>query len=126
MVNPLLPRLLLSLAIAGVAAFSAWRAAQELSGRTADGVRYRPRRSKGAGFATADGGPIVVDRATLAGTRDALSGAMLDPDGEIFRCADCQSYYSVASVRALADENGARCINCGSMERIPVQVAARQ
>lgn len=125
MVNPLLPRLLISLALAGVAAFSAWRAAQELTGRPADGVRFRPRRGKRTGSA-GDSGPIVVDRATLAGTRDALSGAMLDPDAEIFRCADCQSYYSVASVRALADENAARCINCGSMERIPVQVAARQ
>ncbi len=125
MVNPLLPRLLISLALAGVAAFSAWRAAQELSGRTADGVRFRPRRGKRTG-AAGDGGSIMVDRATLAGTRDALSGATLDPDAEIFRCADCQSYYSVASVRALADENAARCINCGSMERIPVQVAARQ
>ena len=48
MVNPLLPRLLISLAIAGVAAFSAWRAAQELSSRAKEGSRYRPRRGKSA------------------------------------------------------------------------------
>jgi DNA-directed RNA polymerase subunit RPC12/RpoP len=126
MVNPLLPRLLISLAIAGVAAFSAWRAAQALSGGAPDGMRFRPRRGKGAGQAVDDDSPVVVDSDTIARTRDALSGATLDPAAEIFRCADCQSFYAVASVRALADENGARCINCGSMERIPVQVVARQ
>lgn len=125
MLNPLLPRLLISLAIAGVAAFSAWRAAQELSSGAKEGSRYRPRGGKGARD-TGKGEPVMVDRAAIARTRDALSGATLDPDAEIFRCADCQSFYAVASVRALAEENGARCINCGSMERIAVQVAARQ
>ena len=126
MVNPLLPRLLISLAIAGVAAFSAWRSAQQLSARARDDSRYRPRGGKSTGNGAGDGRPVMVDRQAIARTRDALSGAALDPDAEIFRCADCQSFYAVASVRALADENGARCINCGSMERIPVQVVARQ
>jgi DNA-directed RNA polymerase subunit RPC12/RpoP len=58
----------------------------------------------------------------LSALRDALSGGPLDPDAELFRCADCQSFYTVASVRALALDNGARCINCGSMHRIGVEV----
>jgi hypothetical protein len=64
----------------------------------------------------------VVRRATLAELRDALSGGPLDADAELFRCADCQSFYSVPSVRALAMDNGARCINCGSIHRIAVEV----
>jgi hypothetical protein len=46
----------------------------------------------------------------------------LDDGEELFRCAECQSFYSVASVRALAMDNGARCINCGSIHRIAVEV----
>ena len=64
----------------------------------------------------------VVRRSALAELRDALSGGPLDADEELFRCADCQSFYCVASVRALAMDNGARCINCGSIHRIGVEV----
>lgn len=126
MVNPLLPRLLFSLAIAGAAAFSAWRAARELSARNPDALRYRPRRRANASRAADADTPVFIERMAIARTRDALSGALLDPDGEIFRCADCQSYYAVASVRALAEDNAARCISCGSTERIPVQVIDRR
>lgn len=125
MINPLLPRLLVSLAIAGVAAFSAWRAAREISAHSNDELRYRPKRGTGADRVAGDA-PIVVDREAIAHTRDALSGALLDPDDEIFRCADCQSFYAVASVRALAADNAARCINCSSIERIAVQVVDRR
>jgi hypothetical protein len=64
----------------------------------------------------------VVRRSALAELRDALSGGPLDAGEELFRCADCQSFYGVASVRALAMDNGARCINCGSIHRIGVEV----
>ena len=64
----------------------------------------------------------VVRRSALKELRDALSAGPLDADAELFRCADCQSFYSVASVRALAMDNGARCINCGSIHRIAVEV----
>lgn len=64
----------------------------------------------------------VVRRSSLVELRDALSGGPLDADGELFRCADCQSFYGVASVRALAMDNAARCINCGSIHRIAVEV----
>jgi DNA-directed RNA polymerase subunit RPC12/RpoP len=126
MVNPLLPRLLISLAIAGVAAFSAWRSAQDMSARAGGGSRFRPRHGKSARRNPGNDAPVMVDRQAIARTRDALSGATLDPDAEIFRCADCQSFYTAASVRALAQENGARCINCGSTDRVAVQVVARQ
>jgi hypothetical protein len=125
MVNPVLPRLLFSLAVAGIAVFGAWRAAQQ--DRPGDDRRYRPRGGK-AWWRTArdkrEEGPARVTADMLARSRDALSGAVLDPAQEIFRCADCQSYYTVASVRALADENGARCISCGGLERVPVEVVA--
>lgn len=64
----------------------------------------------------------VIRRSALGELRDALSGGPLDADAELFRCAECQSFYSVTSVRALAMDNGARCINCGSIHRIAVEV----
>jgi len=64
----------------------------------------------------------IVRRAALGELRDALSGAPLDPDAELFRCAECKSFYAVQSVCALAMDNAARCINCGSIHRISVEV----
>jgi hypothetical protein len=64
----------------------------------------------------------IVRRSALKELRDALSGGPLDPAAELFRCAECQSFYSVESVRALAMDNAARCINCGSIHRISVEV----
>lgn len=64
----------------------------------------------------------VVRRAALSELRDALTGGPLDPRKELFRCAECQSFYSVESVAALAMDNAARCINCGSIHRIAVEV----
>ncbi|MGE0312479.1 MAG: hypothetical protein AB7P21_12760 [Lautropia sp.] len=121
--HPLLPRALFGLAVAGVTLFTAWKTAQE-NLRSRDDPRFRPRGRRAAG---ADDAPPMnarahVDRAALAQLRDALTGAALDPSGELFRCAGCQSFYGVASVRALANENGARCLNCGSIHRIPVEV----
>jgi hypothetical protein len=63
-----------------------------------------------------------VRRSALGELRDAFTGGPLDADDELFRCAECQSFYSVASVRALAMDNGAQCINCGSIHRIAVEV----
>lgn len=90
------------------------------------GPAYRPHpRSRGRSDSRRPPPPSAqaqVSRSMLSALRDALSGGPLDPDAELFRCADCQSFYSVASVRALALDNGARCINCGSMHRIGVEV----
>lgn len=124
MINPLLPRLVLTLVLGGVAAFATWRAVQEQ--RPNADTRYRPRGKPWWQSARRDSGPVRVDRETLARTRDALSGAALDPGADLFRCADCQAYYTAASVRALAQENGARCIACGGMERVSVEVAGAQ
>jgi hypothetical protein len=123
MINPLLPRILLSLVIGGFAAFATWQAVQERRGN--DDVRYRPRRKVWWRMSETDSGPVRVDRETLRRTRDALSGAPLDPSQPVFRCVECQAYYSVASVRALAEENGARCIACGGQDRVEVEVAGR-
>lgn len=132
----MLPRALFTLAALGVAAVAAWRASQG-PGRSQDDPRYRPRGrfgeswnpfNAGGPFGEGDPEPPLgararVRRAELAQLRDALSGAALDPGAENFRCARCQAHYSVASVRALANENGARCISCKSMHRIPVELA---
>ncbi len=134
--NPLLPRAIITLAALGLAAAAAYRASQGPS-RSQDDPRYRPRGRFGEGwnpfgaggaFGGADPEPPLgararVRRADLAQLRDALSGAALDPAAENFRCARCQAYYSVASVRALANENGARCLSCRSLHRIPVELA---
>lgn len=132
--NPLLPRALVTLAAIGLAAVAAYRAAQGPT-RGQDDPRYRPQGRFGDGWNPFKGGnPFQADpepplnararvgRAELAQLRDALSGAGLDPAAENFRCARCQSYYSVASVRALANENGARCISCRSLHRVPVEL----
>ncbi len=86
--------------------------------------RYRPRRrgARARGEPPARTSRAVVRRSALAHLRDALTGGPLDAGSELFRCADCQSFYDVASVRALANDNAARCINCGSIERIVVEV----
>ncbi|MGE0797200.1 MAG: hypothetical protein AB7G13_35450 [Lautropia sp.] len=87
--------------------------------------QYRPKRRTrraGAGEVPARGARAVIRRSALAQLRDALTGGPLDADGELFRCADCQSFYNVASVRALANDNGARCIQCRSIHRIDVEV----
>ena len=84
--------------------------------------RARPRRRDRAQPPPPYSARSVVRRSALAELRDALSGGPLDADGELFRCADCQSFYSVESVRALALDNGARCLSCGSINRIAVEV----
>ena len=132
--NPLLPRAIVTLAAIGLAAMAAYRASQGPA-RGQDDPRYRPRGGFGEGWNPFKGGnPFNADpepplnararvgRAELAQLRDALSGAGLDPAAENFRCARCQSYYSVASVRALANETGARCISCRSLHRVPVEL----
>lgn len=91
-----------------------------------DERHYRPHARSRKGSRSQPPPPYnarsVVRRSALAEMRDALSGGPLDAGAELFRCAECQSFYSVASVRALAMENGARCINCGSIHRIAVEV----
>lgn len=95
-------------------------------GRPGDDRHYRPRararRRDRAQPPPPYNARSIVRRAALAELRDALSGGPLDADTELFRCADCKSFYSVQSVRALAMDNGARCINCGSIDRIAVEV----
>lgn len=136
--NPLLPRAIVTLAALGLAALAAYRASQGPT-RGQDDPRYRPRGGFGGGwrpfgddglfgkgFGPDPAPPLSararVTRSELAQLRDALSGAGLDPAAENFRCARCQSFYSVASVRALANENGARCLSCRSLHRIPVEL----
>jgi hypothetical protein len=115
---------MLVIGIAFVAGRMALDATQSGAGGRRSGEHFRPRarrkerRRDPPPFAARS----VVRRAALSEMRDALTGGTLDADAELFRCADCQSFYSVQSVRALANDNGARCINCGSIHRIGVEV----
>jgi hypothetical protein len=100
--------------------------ASSAAGAAGDERHYRPR-ARGRKRDRAQPVPpynarSVVRRSALGELRDAFTGGPLDADDELFRCAECQSFYSVASVRALAMDNGARCINCGSIHRIAVEV----
>jgi hypothetical protein len=99
-------------------------AASSPAGRTTEDRHYRPRAAKRdrAQPPPPYNARSVVRRSALGELRDAFTGGPLDADAELFRCAECQSFYSVASVRALATDNGAKCINCGSMHRIAVEV----
>ena len=99
-------------------------AASSSAGTSGDEQHYRPRARKRdrAQPTPPYNARSVVRRSALGGLRDAFTGGPLDADAELFRCAECQSFYSVASVRALAMDNGARCINCGSIHRIAVEV----
>ena len=90
--------------------------------RSEDHFRPRARRKERRREPPPYSARSVVRRTALAQMRDALTGGALDPDAELFRCADCQSFYTVQSVRALANDNGARCVNCGSIHRIGVEV----
>jgi hypothetical protein len=101
-------------------------AAASSAGTTGDDRHYRPhartRKRDRAQPTPPYNARSVVRRSALGELRDAFTGGPLDADAELFRCAECQSFYSVASVRALAMDNGARCINCGSIHRIAVEV----
>ena len=100
--------------------------ASSTAGTSADDRHYRPhartRKRDRAQPAPPYNARSVVRRSALGELRDAFTGGPLDADAELFRCAECQSFYSVASVRALATDNGARCINCDSIHRIAVEV----
>jgi len=125
--SPAMARVLLVflLLIAGLLAARRLLDTAASSGGARDERHYRPRgRSKASRSQPPPpyNARSIVRRSALAEMRDALSGGPLDADAELFRCAECQSFYSVASVRALAMDNGARCINCDSIHRIAVEV----
>ncbi len=119
-------RLLYAVLVAVVAFLAARLAIEALQGggasRSEDHFRPRARRKERRREPPPYSARSVVRRTALAQMRDALTGGALDPDAELFRCADCQSFYTVQSVRALANDNGARCVNCGSLHRIGVEV----
>ena len=124
-------RILVAVMVVAAGLFAARTVADGLrdATRSADPKRYRPRggRARTAAGAGPDGpraSRSILRRAAVGQLRDALSGAPLSPDDDLFRCAGCQSFYTAASVRALANENGARCLHCGSIERMNVEVVA--
>lgn len=83
---------------------------------------FRAKRSRRQDDAAAGGTEIHLARSDLAQVRDALTGAPLALDDELFRCARCDSFYGVQSVRGLANDNAARCVSCGSTQRLSVIV----
>ena len=119
-------RLLYAVLVAVIAFVAGRLALEALQGggasRSDDHFRPRARRKERRREPPPFSARSVVRRSALAQMRDALTGGPLDADAELFRCADCQSFYTVESVRALANDNSARCINCGSIHRIGVEV----
>lgn len=122
--TPAMTRLLFPLLLAIVVVIVLLRQVQQWTAGRASSTTYRPRasRTRRTGPESDPTASCTMTRATVARLRDALTGANLDPDDELARCADCDSYYGIESVRALVQDNGARCINCGSLHRIPVVV----
>lgn len=119
-------RILLALLVMTIGLLAARRLQDSTRSGGERGDAYRPhgraRKARRSHQAPPYNARSVVRRSALGELRDALTGGPLDAGDELFRCADCQSFYSVASVRALAMDNGARCINCGSIHRIGVEV----
>lgn len=81
---------------------------------------YRPKQRWGAGGAgepgAAPGTAHLATRATLAGLRDALTSAPIDPSQSLARCGGCQAVYHQSSLAALAHENGGQCVACGGRD----------
>jgi hypothetical protein len=59
------------------------------------------------------GGPMPSGEA-LAGLHDAFTGAPLNPRLGLFQCTSCKVYYHADSVAVLREENGSRCVACGT------------
>lgn len=116
-----MPRVLAFLFLSLVAAVMAKIVADQQQRRAEPG-RFRPRKRWFRDTDVDSVNEVALSRAALAELRDALTGAPLAPDAELFRCAQCQSFYGVASVRALAQDNAARCVSCGSTKRVPVVI----
>ena len=85
--------------------------------------RYRPQpRPAPQPAARKSGGSVLLTRAQLAGIRDPLTAAPIDPSATLLACCDCQSVYHHASVAALGNENRGRCLNCESRSFDAVRV----
>ena len=54
----------------------------------------------------------LVNRAELAGVRDAFSSAPLDSSQPLYRCEGCASFYQAPSLQAISRENGGHCVVC--------------
>ena len=89
---------------------------QQSSERRAAGA-YRPKHRPMGGAArrraNRSGEPFLVSEQELRGIRDAYSGADLDPDRPLVRCAQCLAFYHASSAQVLVRENQGRCPACG-------------
>lgn len=65
---------------------------------------------------------FVLTRESLFGLRDPYSGAMLEPEQALLRCAGCQSVYHAESADELRKVNGGRCVSCGGTRFNAVEV----
>ncbi len=94
--------------------------------RGAPGDTFRPR-AKWPGTRRGADAPrpaerFVLARASLAGLRDPYTGAQVDPDRPLLRCAGCQSVYHADSVDELARLNARRCVTCNGTQFNGVEV----
>ena len=67
--------------------------------------------------------PFVMPKGSTASLRDALTGASIDEQGQIWRCLRCQSLYNLQSAQALALDNAGKCVLCACQQRCPVVFA---
>ena len=82
---------------------------------TTDGTSYRPRPAAGGAprsVDAADGAPLVMRCAELAGLRDAYSSAPIDAAQPLHACARCQALVHGASLQVLRESNHGRCPVC--------------
>lgn len=56
----------------------------------------------------------------LKGLHDAFTGASLNPALGLHCCTNCQVYYHSESIAVLREENGSRCVACGSASVVAV------
>ena len=115
----------------GLIAWAARQAARQPGGAgtgsgsgSDSGKTYRPKSARDtshAGQASAKNRsasePFVMPSGSTASLRDALTGAPIDEQAAVWRCLRCQSLYNEPSVRALAQDNGGKCVLCTSLHR---------
>lgn len=89
-----------------------------LKPRTRDVYRPRPARPGGPPIAFGPTPPQGTgsnpEPTVLEGLHDAFTGAPLNPQLGLHQCTVCTVYYHTGSVTVLREENGSRCVACGS------------
>ncbi len=111
----LIALLLLVMAGIGLAAFVA-RQAQTTRDKGPRNT-YRPRNNGGPSSRAhrTEASPediYMMSRDAATGLRDPLTGAAIELNDTVWRCARCQSLYNASSIAALEQDNQGACVQC--------------